>query len=114
MCAPTFCQRLIWPVSVAVKQTLTHWAALSNHSPVKLPATAVYQSSNNIEMTSHSMSVAVMLLLTAAASVTAQEALSAWNEGVATNYGGSSEGLDANAASYGLQDVSDLLGDHCS
>ena len=57
-----------------------------------------------------SMSLALVLLLSAAATVTAQQALSAWNEGVATNYGGSSEGRDANTASYGLQDVSNWPG----
>ena len=60
------------------------------------------------------MSLAVMLLLAAAATVTAQEALSAWNAGVATNYGGSSEGKNADTASYGLQDVSNLPGAHCN
>ena len=65
-------------------------------------------------MSLHSMSSALMLLLTtAAAAVTAQEALSAWNEGVATNYGGSSEGKNADTASYGLQDVSNLPGAQC-
>ena len=47
-----------------------------------------------------------LLVLTAAAHVQAQNALSAWTPGVATNYGGVSEGADPNAATYGLSSVS--------
>lgn len=57
-------------------------------------------------MSSYSMSLAVIVLLAATAHVQAQTPLSDWISGVATNYGGSSEGADANAASYGTLEVS--------
>lgn len=57
-------------------------------------------------MTSYTMSLAVILLLAATADVHAQEALSGWMSGVATNYGGSSEGDNDQTATYGLSSVS--------
>ena len=57
-------------------------------------------------MTSYTMSLAVILLLAATANVHAQQALSDWMSGVATNYGGSSEGDSDQTATYGLSSVS--------
>ena len=59
-------------------------------------------------MSAYSMSLLIVLVLAAATQTTAQTALSAWMPGVATNYGGPSEGMDPNAPSYGLSNVSHI------
>ena len=57
-------------------------------------------------MSAYSMSLIVILTMAAAAQTAAQTALSDWMPGVATNYGGPSEGMDPNSPSYGLSNVS--------
>ena len=52
------------------------------------------------------MLLTLALLLDAASESLAQTALSDWTPGVATNYGGSASGQNANVASYGLSNVS--------
>lgn len=56
-------------------------------------------------MSAYSMSLVVALVLAAAAQTTAQTALSDWMPGIATNYGGPSEGLNPEIPSYGLSNV---------
>ena len=57
-------------------------------------------------MSAHSMLLTLALLLAAASESFAQTALSDWTPGVATNYGGTASGQNANVASYGLSNVS--------
>lgn len=57
-------------------------------------------------MSAYSMSMVIALILAAATQGTADTALSAWMPGVATNYGGPSEGMNPNTPSYGLSNVS--------
>lgn len=52
------------------------------------------------------MSLVIALVLAAASQTTANSALSDWMPGLATNYGGPSEGMNPNNPSYGLKDVS--------
>ena len=59
-------------------------------------------------MSSYSMSLIIALVLAAAAQTTANSALSDWMPGIATNYGGPSEGMDPNTPSYGLSNVSQI------
>ena len=65
-----------------------------------------FHSSLLPDMSAYSMSLVIALVLAAVAHTTAQTALSAWMPGVATNYGGPSEGMDPNTPSYGLSNVS--------
>lgn len=57
-------------------------------------------------MTSYSMSLILALLLAAASQGFAQTALSDWTSGVATNYGGPSDGDNPSVPTFGLLDVS--------
>ena len=59
------------------------------------------------------MSLVLALVLAIASQAAAQSPLSDWMPGVATNYGGPSEGMDPNTPSYGLSNVSLTLLDVC-
>lgn len=52
------------------------------------------------------MSLVIALVLAAASQTTANSALSDWMPGLATNYGGPSEGMNPDTPSYGLKEVS--------
>jgi hypothetical protein len=48
----------------------------------------------------------LLLLLSAAADVVAQKPLGTWQDGIATNYGGTQDGMDPYAPSFGTKVVS--------
>ena len=81
-------------------------AAVSLKQQSETPAFQQPSHTSVLTMSSYSMSLALVLLMAAASHVQAQTALSAWTPGVATNYGGVSEGDDPNTATYGLSSVS--------
>ncbi|KAL3135114.1 expansin-like protein [Trebouxia sp. C0010 RCD-2024] len=57
------------------------------------------------------MSLVIALVLAAASQTAANRALSDWMPGLATNYGGPSEGMNPNSPSYGLKEGSCGYGD---
>lgn len=52
----------------------------------------------------------VLLLLKLAVTVLAQRPLSSWQDGIATNYGGTQDGMDPYSPSFGTKDVSPFCG----
>lgn len=60
-------------------------------------------------MSFYSMLLVIALVLASASQTTAKNALSDWMPALVTNYGGPSDGMNPNTASYGLSNVRPML-----